>query len=63
MGSKTFVDGTKEKLQPGLSGRKVKGTGDHYELREQEASYNAHFGSENVLLNPENTFYLDLNTE
>ena len=63
MGSKTFVDGIKEKLQPGLSGRKVKGTGDHYELKEQEATYSAHFGSENVPLSTENTFYLNLNDE
>ena len=63
MGSKTFVDGIKEKLQPGLSGRKVKGTSDHCVLKEKKATYSAHFGSENVLLSIENTFYLDLNDE
>ena len=48
LGSEAFVDGIREKLQPGLSGRKVKVTGDHYELREQEATYSVRFGSENV---------------
>ena len=63
VGSKTFVDGIREKLKPRLSGRKVKETGDHYELREQEATYNAHFGSKKVPLSTENEFFLGLNAE
>ena len=42
VGSKTFVDGIRKKLQPGLRGRKMGETSGHYELREQEAAYSAH---------------------
>ncbi|MCK4622546.1 MAG: transposase [Desulfuromonadales bacterium] len=61
--SKTFVNEIKEKLQLRVSSRKVMGLNDHYELREQEASYNAHFGTENMPLSPENTYCLDLSCE
>ena len=50
MGSKTFIDGIREKLRPGPRGRKMRETSGHYELREQEAAYNADFASKNVLL-------------
>ena len=60
VGSKTFVDGIKEKLQPKLSGRTVSGNGDHYELKEQSARYIANFGPKKGLLSPKNAFYLDL---
>jgi hypothetical protein len=38
-------------------------TSGHYEVREQEAAYNAHFAPENALLSTENTYFLDLNVE
>ena len=44
VGSKTFVDGIKENLQPKLSGLPVRGNDDHYELREQRARYDTNFG-------------------
>jgi REP-associated tyrosine transposase len=61
VGSKEFIDEIKDQLQPRLSGRKVRETGDHFELREQAAVYNAHFGSKNGPLSHENMFYLDVN--
>ena len=36
-----------------ISGRKVKGIGDHYELREQGDAYNAHFEPKNRRLSIE----------
>ncbi len=43
--------------------RKVLEAGDHYELRDWGAAYNAHFAPEKVLLSTKNTYYLDLNVE
>lgn len=68
VGSKTFVDGIREKLHPRVTDRKVRGTGDRYELREQRATYNGNFGNadfepKNGLLRTENAYYLDLNAE
>ena len=63
VGSKTFIDGIREKLRPGPRGRKIRETSGHYELREQEAAYNADFALKNVLLSTENTYFLDLNIE
>jgi len=53
----------RETLQIGLRGRKTRETSGHYELREQEAVYNAHFDHENVRLSTENAYYWDLTTE
>jgi putative transposase len=63
VGSKTFIEGIREKLQPGLRGRKIRETGDHYELREKGAAYSVNFAPKNVLLSTENTYILDLNIE
>ena len=63
VGSKSFVDGIREQLQPRLTGRNVKEVGSHYELREQETAYNAHFTPENGHLSTENMFYFGLNDE
>jgi len=63
VGSEAFVDKIRDKLQARPMGRKVREVGGHYELREQGAAYNAHFAPEKVLLNTENTYYLDLNVE
>jgi hypothetical protein len=61
VGSEQFVDEIRGKLQPRLLGRKVRKSGDHFELREQEAVYRSHLGGENKHLRLENTFYLDVN--
>ena len=63
VGSERFVNKIREKLQLGLRGRKTRETSGHYELREQEAVYNAHFDPENVRLSTENAYYWDLTTE
>jgi REP-associated tyrosine transposase len=63
VGSKTFVNGVREKLQSKLLGRKVKETGGHFELREQAATYSAHFGRKNVPLSTENALFFDLSAE
>ena len=53
----------REQLQPRLTARNVKEVGSHYELREQETAYNAHFTPENGHLSTENMFYFGLNDE
>jgi putative transposase len=63
VGSKTFIEGIREKLQPGLRGRKMRETSGHYELREKVAAYSVNFAPKNVLLSTENTYILDLNVE
>ena len=63
VGSKTFIEGIREELQPGLRGRKMRETGGHYELREQGAAYSVNFAPKNVLLSTEDTYILDLNIE
>jgi putative transposase len=60
VGSEKFVQEILEKLAPRVPGRKVRKLTDHYELREQGAFYNAHFGPENAVLSIENVFYLGL---
>ena len=63
VGSKSFVSGIREQLQPRLTGRNVKEVGRHYELREQETAYSVQFAPENAYLSTENMFYLGLNDE
>jgi len=63
VGSKTFIEGIREKLQPGLRGRKMRETSGHYEMREKGAAYSVNFAPKNVLLSTENTYILDLNVE
>lgn len=55
-GSKLFVERVKAKLGFRAIGRKVVGTGDEYELKENVASYNAEFGAKMGTLRPENSF-------
>ena len=50
VGSKTFIEGIREKLQPGLRGRKMRETSGHYEMREKGAAYSVNFAPKNVLL-------------
>jgi len=56
VGSKQFVEATKE--QPGIKakGRRVMGKRGMYELREPAASYKGDFGPENGVLRIENTY-------
>jgi putative transposase len=61
VGSEAFVDKIREELHARQLGRKVREVGDHYELREQSAAYNAHLAPKMAHLSKENTYYLDLN--
>ena len=56
VGSKFFVEDIKDKLGYKAIGRKVVGTGDGYELKENVASYSADFGAKMSVLRPENSF-------
>ncbi len=57
VGSKVFVQEVLQELERQVTGRKVREIGDHYELREQGAAYNAHLKPENGVLSVENGFY------
>ncbi len=63
VGSQTFIEGNKEKLNLRVKGRKVTKSTDHYQLREPSPAYNAHFRGENGPLSIENRFYLGLKVE
>jgi len=60
VGSKAFVEDTKEKLGIKATGREVIGGDGVYELREAESSYDALFGPENSDLSSKNAYYWDL---
>lgn len=55
-GSKSFVEDIKDKLGFRAIGRKVVGTKDGYELKEDMASYSADFGTKMSTLRPENSY-------
>ena len=57
VGSKEFAQGIVKALDRQVTGRKVRAKGDHYEVREQETAYNAHFAPKKGLLSVENGFY------
>jgi len=60
MGSDTFVGGVLlEKLKLQAGGRRVKDAGDHYELREPEAAYNANSDGEMGNLRANNKYFWD----
>jgi len=56
VGSKSFVEGIKDKLGFRAVGRKVVATKDGYELKENMASYSADFGTKMSTLRPENSY-------
>jgi hypothetical protein len=56
VGKKDFVEGIKEQLGMRVSGRKIEQGADHFELREESASYSGHFPAKKRLLRLENTF-------
>ena len=60
VGSKGFIEATKERLGIRAKGRKVfGGTNGAYELREPVGAYRGVFGLENGLLRLQNTRYWD----
>lgn len=59
VGSKEFVEMTKEKLGFQVKGRRVSRSGDNYQLREQQTAYSPLFAHENSSLSDDNTYFLD----
>ena len=59
VGSKEFVEMTKEKLGFQVKGRRVSRSGDNYQLREQQTAYSPLFARENNSLSDDNTYFWD----
>ena len=59
VGSKEFVEMTKEKLGFQVKGRRVSRSGDNYQLREQQTAYSPLFARENSSLSDDNTYFWD----
>ena len=57
VGSKEFVEMTKEKLGFQVKGRSVSQSGDNYQLREQQTAYSPLFAPENSSLSDDNTYF------
>jgi len=57
VGSKEFVEMTKEKLGFQVKGRSVSRSGDNYQLREQQTAYSPLFTRENSSLSDDNTYF------
>jgi REP-associated tyrosine transposase len=57
VGSKSFVEGIKEKLGIRAKGRKVGESGGLYHLREAQVPYNSDFTPENSELRARNTYF------
>ena len=63
VGSRAFVERTKELLGIRSKGRKVQERRRYYKLRETPALYNDDFTPENGGLKAENTYFLDVYLE
>ena len=59
VGSKEFVEMTKENLGFQVKGRRVSRSGDNYQLREQQTAYRPLFAPENSSLSDDNTYFWD----
>jgi len=57
VGSKGFVEATKEQLGIKAKGRRVLGENGSYEVREPTAAYGRDFGPKNSSLKLENTYF------
>jgi putative transposase len=60
IGTKRFVENTKQVLGIRKKGRNVVGAGEAYQLREPQVSYPANFGFENDDIGAENTHFWDV---
>ena len=60
VGSKAFVEKTKEELGTKAIGREVIGENGTYELRDPEIPYGFNFTDENVGLRPENMYFWNM---
>jgi putative transposase len=59
VGSEAFVRATREKLAYRAEGREVIGVNGSYELRESLTPYKGILGDENVVLRPQNEYFLE----
>jgi putative transposase len=57
IGSRTFIEGIKEKMGIAAKGRKPIESGDSFQLRESVVPYNAHLGAKNSDIGAENTYF------
>ena len=57
VGSRSFIEQTKQRLGTRAIGRKVLDTGASYELREPESPHNSDFGPESANLRLKNTYF------
>ena len=62
VGSKSFVEGIKEKLGIRAKGRMVANSKDLYHLREARATYNSNFTPEKGVLRAKNTYFGSVNS-
>jgi putative transposase len=60
IGTKRFVENTKQALGIRAKGRKVVESGEAYQLRELRISFPANFGFENDDIGVENTYFWDV---
>jgi putative transposase len=60
IGSKEFVETTKDKLGYRAEGRKIVKSDEDHQLREQQAPYMANSGSKKVVLSDKNTYLWDV---
>ena len=63
VGSRSFVEQTKQRLGTRAIGRKVLDTGASYELREPESPYNSDFGPESANLRLKNTYFWKISVD
>jgi len=61
VGSKEFVEDVKTQLGGLAKGRKARGTGESYQLREPSASYESDLGVENGVIGVGNSYFWDIN--
>ena len=60
IGSKEFVETTKDKLGYRAEGRKIVKSDEDHQFREQQASYMANSGPKKVVLSNKNTYLWDV---
>jgi REP-associated tyrosine transposase len=60
VGTRSFVEKTKQMLGIKTKGRNVVETREAYQLREPQASYPSNFGLENDDIGAENTYFWDV---
>ena len=60
VGGKAFVERLKSALIGSVSGRKVRQSGEAYELREPAIHYGTHLGAKKDDIEPQNTYFWNI---